>query len=62
MHIIHDSIAMIREVKDKMPPKSFSEKKSGSGFNPEEVKQICNLANSIQVVKKEKKYERTRQI
>jgi len=38
--------------KDKMPPKSFREKNPGAAPNKEEIKIICDWAESIQVVKK----------
>ena len=38
--------------KDKMPPKGFREKNPGAAPNQEEIKIICDWAQSIQPVKK----------
>jgi len=38
--------------KDKMPPKSFREKNPGGSPTQEEVKTICNWAQSIRIIKK----------
>jgi Haem-binding domain len=38
--------------KDKMPPKSFREKNPGGAPTQQEVKTICDWAQSIQIIKK----------
>jgi hypothetical protein len=38
--------------KDKMPPKGFREKNPGAAPTKEEVKIICDWAQSIQIIKK----------